>query len=155
MAIVVKTEQTYYAHSAGPDGKPELLSDHLAKVSHLASEFAAAFGASEWGAVVGRWHDLGKYSKEFQEYLKATADPDASEEFTKPARVDHSTFGARYAVQHIGGHRGQLLAFCIAGHHVGLPDAVPTDAQHERATLAYRLNEAVYCIPHVDLPAEA
>src|SRR5579884_1491329 len=71
-AIAVKAEQTYYAHSAGADGKPELLSDHLAKVSRLAGEFAAAFGASEWGAAVGRWHDLGKYSREFQEYLKAT-----------------------------------------------------------------------------------
>jgi len=30
---------------------------------------------------------------------------------------------------------GQLLAFCIAGHHTGLPDETPSDGAKQRGTL--------------------
>jgi hypothetical protein len=40
--------------------------------------------------LAGLWHDLGKYSREFQERLLAISDPDAHIE-TKPGRPDHST----------------------------------------------------------------
>lgn len=149
------TELRYFAHTLPPprsiaDWEP--LEKHLDGVSRKAAEFAGAFGAAEWGSVVGRWHDLGKYSERFQQYLISSADPDAGEYDGSPSRVDHSTFGARHAVAVVGGHRGQLLAFCIAGHHVGLPNAVPTDAGDERTTLRYKLSEADYQIHPVDLP---
>lgn len=115
----------------------EPLERHLEEVSRRAAEFADAFGAAEWGRLLGRWHDLGKYSAQFQQYLRTSADPDASEEMR--GRVDHSTFGARYAAEKIGGHCGQLLAFCIAGHHAGLPNAYATEAAEERSTLEFRL----------------
>jgi CRISPR-associated endonuclease/helicase Cas3 len=142
-----------FAHTLGSlhqisDWEP--LEKHLEEVSRRTAEFASAFGATEWGSLVGRWHDLGKYSEQFQQYLLSSADPDGSEE--RPGRVDHSTFGARYAKQRIGGHRGELVAFCIAGHHVGLPNAYATDAGEERSTLEFRLNPARYKIPPVDPP---
>ena len=70
----------FYAHTkTNPDGKPapecdwEPLERHLQEVADLAGDFAAAFGAREWGKLAGLWHDLGKYSLEFQNYLKAFA----------------------------------------------------------------------------------
>jgi CRISPR-associated endonuclease/helicase Cas3 len=76
---------------------------------------ASTFGAGELGELLGLWHDLGKYSAAFQAYIRA--DPDA------PARVDHSTAGARHAVARDPvGVVGRLLAHAIAGHHAGLPD---------------------------------
>lgn len=143
----------WYAHTL--EGRPEAdwepLQKHLREVADLAAEFAAAFGAENWGRLAGAWHDLGKYSDRFQAYLRASADPDSGEE-RLPGRVDHSTFGARHAAKTLGVHAGQLLAFCLAGHHAGLPNAVPADAGEQRSSLKHRLNETAYSIPPVELP---
>ena len=73
--------RTIYAHTLPnrPESDWETLETHAAAVSDLAESFAAAFGAAEWGRLLGRWHDLGKRSDEFQSYLHRTSDPDAAE----------------------------------------------------------------------------
>lgn len=139
-----------YAHSVA--GQPrehwEPLEHHLEAVARLASGFASAFDADQWGRALGRWHDLGKYSQAFQDYLLRTADPDAGEE-RAGGRVDHSTFGAQHAATVVGKHAGRILAFCIAGHHAGLADATADDEMNRRATLEARLIRGV---PAVQLP---
>jgi CRISPR-associated endonuclease/helicase Cas3 len=122
---------TYYAHTAeDPDGNPlpekhwQLLSDHLRKVAERAAGFAAPFGATDWARLAGQWHDLGKYSAEFQAYLTAAADSDAEE---GPSHgPDHSTAGAQHAAGTLPRGLGNLLAYVIAGHHSGLADGVST-----------------------------
>ena len=105
----------------------ECLEIHLAKVAAMAAEFASKFGAEAWGEVAGRWHDIGKYSKEFQAYLKHETGFDLhAAEYT--GRVDHSTAGAQHADREIS-KGGRLLAYCIAGHHTGLADAVRKTGQ--------------------------
>jgi CRISPR-associated endonuclease/helicase Cas3 len=80
----------FYAHSR--DGKPpeewQRLEDHLIKVAEMARSFADVFKAGDWAYLAGLWHDLGKYSKEFQARLLAVSDPDTHIE-TKPGRPDH------------------------------------------------------------------
>lgn len=112
-----------YAHSlpGQPSDSWEPLEDHLREVAELAEGFARSFGASDWARLAGLWHDLGKYSHAFQRYLAAsTATADDSHRAEVAGRVDHSTAGA----QHVGrlGQLGRVLAYCIAGHHAGLPD---------------------------------
>jgi CRISPR-associated endonuclease/helicase Cas3 len=134
-----------YAHSLAPpatEDQWELLNHHLERVATLAGNFAEAFGAKSWGCWAGLWHDLGKASPEFQHYLRKTADPDASEEQSR-GRVDHSTFGAQFAARTLSGHVGQLLAFVIAGHHSGLPDATSEEEATRRSTLQARLKKPV------------
>jgi len=84
-----------YSHTipGQPREKWETLDDHAAAVAKLAKEFASVFGAGDWGELLGKWHDLGKWSAEFQRYI-CNGDPDASEEEGAPGRVDHSTYGA-------------------------------------------------------------
>ncbi len=141
-----------YAHSlpGQPREKWELLEHHLEEVGRLAGDFASAFGASEWGRALGRWHDLGKYSQAFQEYLSRTADPDAGVE--GGGRVDHSTYGAQHAARLVGKHAGRVLAFCIAGHHAGLADATSDDETARRRTLEARLAAGHPRVPQVQLP---
>ncbi len=121
----------YYAHSL--PGRPreewQRLEDHLKSVAELARSFAEPFGAGEWAYLAGLWHDLGKYSDEFQDYLKRTADIDASTE-TMRGRVDHSSAGAHHAIQEkeILGH---IIAYMIAGHHSGLLNGRDVDACQE------------------------
>lgn len=102
---------------------------HLNKVAYLAGKFAAEMfptGSEEsqisvqWGRLAGWWHDLGKFSPEWQEYLRKKADPHQDD---ISGKVDHSTAGAQYAVRTHPLY-GQLLAFAIAGHHSGLLDTI-------------------------------
>jgi CRISPR-associated endonuclease/helicase Cas3 len=146
-----------YAHTlqGHPPADWESLADHLCKVEDSASAFAGAFGASAWGRALGRCHDLGKLSEEFQHYLRKpeteSADAGAETEQSKD-RVDHSTFGARFVAETLGKIPGQLLAFCIAGHHTGLPDETSSDDAAQRSTLRYKLDPLKYSIPAVAKP---
>jgi CRISPR-associated endonuclease/helicase Cas3 len=74
----------------------------------LARIFARPFAGDELAWLAGVLHDLGKYTNEFQQLLCGNM-----------TRVDHSTWGARVAVERYG-PLGQLLAYAIAGHHAGL-----------------------------------
>lgn len=79
--------------------------DHLNGVSALAGLFASEFGESEIGKIVGLYHDIGKYSEQFQSYMRHETN----------AKVDHSTAGALEV-------HNLLIALCIAGHHSGIPN---------------------------------
>jgi len=131
----------YYAHSL--DGRPasewQLLEEHLTNVAEMTHSFADAFGAGDWGYLAGLWHDLGKYSDEFQKMLGAQGGTDAHIE--KVGRVDHSTAGAQNAFNVLK-DKGKILAYTIAGHHAGLPNGKSNDA-----CLHNRLKKAIpsYC----------
>ena len=60
----------HYAHSK--DGDPsgwQPLEEHLNNVAKQAAAFAEPFGGQERARLAGLWHDLGKYSNEFQKML--------------------------------------------------------------------------------------
>jgi CRISPR-associated endonuclease/helicase Cas3 len=109
------------------------LSLHLANVANRAEAFAARFGAAPWGRAAGLLHDIGKASDKFQRYIREV---EKNRELHRNGG-DHSTAGARYAARNWGG-AGRLLAYCIAGHHAGLPDGLAND----EASLAVRLDPA-------------
>ena len=100
-----------YAHSTGREDQAdwEPLNEHLEKVGGHAGANASGFDAAPWGNYAGRLHDLGKAKPGFQAYLRG-------ERGSEP----HSGEGARYALEHLGGLPGKLIAYCIAGHHAGL-----------------------------------
>ena len=93
---------------------------HLENVSQRAAASGERFDAGDWARVAGLWHDLGKYSDAFQDYLRAasSADPHVAD---AAAGTDHSTAGAQHAVEKIE-VLGHLLAYPIASHHSGLLD---------------------------------
>ena len=98
------------------------LNEHLNEVARRAGETAQAFDSEDWAQLAGLWHDLGKYSAEFQEYIKKASGYDAEAHIEgAPGRVDHSTAGAIHAIRQLGVH-GRILAYLIAGHHAGLAD---------------------------------
>jgi CRISPR-associated endonuclease/helicase Cas3 len=122
-----------YAHTR--EGRPPEewhgLLEHLEGTAGLAGGFASAFGSEAWGELAGRWHDLGKYARDFQEYLLSCAcDPavqDISVQDGLPGKVDHSSAGAIHVYRKCLPLRGPMipavegaLAMVIAGHHGGL-----------------------------------
>jgi CRISPR-associated endonuclease/helicase Cas3 len=120
----------YYAHTNGTDKVDwQLVEDHLVSVAELAREFASVFNAGEYGCSTGLLHDLGKFSKEFQQRLNGA-----------PLRVDHSTAGAQEAIALYGQGIGTVLAYVVAGHHAGIPDYGSTA---DEPSLAARLRRKV------------
>ncbi|MBV5328661.1 MAG: CRISPR-associated endonuclease Cas3'' [Chlorobium sp.] len=126
-----------FAHSK--EGRPltewQPLDSHLDAVAKLAGGFASAFGASSWGRLAGLWHDLGKFSPEFQRYIRASNEAHIE---GKPGRVNHSTAGALHSVDRFE-KLGRILAYCIAGHHAGLPDWQSETSP--QSSLAWRLSQ--------------
>jgi CRISPR-associated endonuclease/helicase Cas3 len=134
----VKREQDLaYAHSVKGQGIStwEPLDRHLSEVSVLAGQFAAKFGAEDWGQLAGALHDIGKYSDEFQDKLTG-----------RIGHVDHSTAGARFAAGEYG-PAGRLLAYVIAGHHTGLANWDGDGAG--LSTLERRLSPTKHFIPEL------
>ena len=70
MQAAMKIQDDPIAHVV-EDGRVHLLSDHLHGTAERAAKFAADFGCARWGRLAGLWHDLGKYSDDFQRYIQA------------------------------------------------------------------------------------
>jgi len=136
MNRATRTVEHFYAHSVEGDPNTdrwEPLEVHLREVAELAEKFASKFNATDYGYLAGIWHDLGKYSRKFQDYLLTANGFEAHLE-QQFGKVDHSTAGARHAVETIPPW-GQIIAYLIAGHHAGL-----TDRQGSQSSLHERLN---------------
>ena len=105
---------TVYAHSLSghQQNEWESLAAHGAAVAERAAGFADAFGWGEVLRLAGRLHDIGKLSPDFQAYLSGA----------RNSGGDHSSAGARIALDHYGPMLGTILAAIIAGHHAGLAD---------------------------------
>lgn len=120
----------FYAHSTERSDKADWqsLAEHLTAVGELAADKAKYFNfdGRRLAEAAGLLHDLGKYTKEFQQRLEGN-----------PVRVDHATHGAITAVDRYGSI-GQLLAYAIAGHHAGLANGRDNG---ERTSLKDRLNK--------------
>ena len=81
----------------------------------------------------GRWHDLGKFSDAFQNYIRQVAS-DAHTGETR-GRVDHSTAGAQHAMSALPPPLNAMVAYAIAGHHAGLLDAIRAEGGSLQARL--------------------
>jgi len=103
-----KGSYRFIAHKRKEDGSEQTTKDHLLGTAVLCRKFASAFCQEALGYITGLFHDIGKYSLEF---LKHIVNEDN-------AKVDHSTAGMQELLK-----RGLMeAAFCVAGHHGGIPN---------------------------------
>ncbi len=101
----------YIAHTREIDSEIQSVEEHLENTANKAKQFGDSFNNGNYAYICGMVHDLGKYSKDFQNKIINNSN----------IRVDHSTAGAIEINKKIELF-GKLLAYCIAGHHGGLPD---------------------------------
>lgn len=119
----------YIAHLRKSDGQIQSVQAHLKETSVLAKVFAQKLNLESAGELLGLMHDFGKYSQDFQNYIKSATgiNPDA-DDYVLPngKKIDHSTAGAQWiyrelrkfgAAQGVGELFGQMLGLCIASHH--------------------------------------
>ena len=119
----------------------QLLSKHLQNVADKAAEFTKVFGAEEWGRQVGLWHDIGKASKEFQQYLLDGITPERG-------YVDHK-FAAAIAAKQAG---WTPLCLMFMGHHgAGLPNVSTVKKRIDEETTDEKLEIVKQYSPVVKL----
>jgi CRISPR-associated endonuclease/helicase Cas3 len=126
----------FFAHSTNTTDKSDwqLLEEHLSEVAQLSSKFTKAFGAENCGWLAGLLHDLGKYTKAFQEYLERRQRGEAA----RRGEVIHALQGARYAEKTINDLViTDIIANVIASHHGGLFDTI-TDGER---TISLKTNK--------------
>jgi len=114
----------YLAH-INEDGREQSIKEHLNNTAEMAAEFAKSFCMEKQAYAAGLLHDIGKYSEAFQKRLHGGP------------KVDHSTAGAFEAYK----NSMAIEAFCIAGHHAGLPNRGGR-ADFEGTSLNARINRA-------------
>ena len=138
----------YIAH------EKQTLKDHLEGVAYLCRKNAEKIGCADYGEILGLLHDLGKYSQNFQNYIKSAVgfiDPDNEEEFVDTkglkGKIDHSTAGAQFLWKTFFSgsaserYLAQVLSLSLVSHHSGLIDCLTTDSQGTYDVFTRRLNK--------------
>ena len=123
---------TFMARYREKDGVEQCVWEHLHNVADLSGEFSKKLGLSEAGELLGLLHDLGKGTKEFDDYIRsAIGTPEGSSTRNK---VDHSTAGAQYVYELLSKDIGQpsyvseILFEVVAMHH-GITDCLTPDGK--------------------------
>ena len=124
----------YLAHISEDKQREQSIKSHLEETALLTKEFAEEFGYGEWGYFCGMLHDIGKYSTKFQGRIMGSGE-----------KADHATAGAQLCLR-LGKEKGSYYvapAYCIAGHHAGLPDTGISADTGDRGTFTGRMKKRV------------
>lgn len=123
----LEVNKLYLARKSEDGTRVQKIIEHAEETAGIAADFAEVFGCRDWGYGCGLLHDIGKYSLKFQERLNGGK------------KTDHATAGA----QELFRLKNIMAAYCVAGHHTGLPDGgTPVDAAGE-PTLQGRMQKQV------------
>lgn len=120
-------DEPLYTSPDAPASTPGHLNTTQYYIGMLIEDFPPSIREAwrRWATAAALWHDLGKFSKEFQERIRNFSSSSESEEDHSSRKVDHSTAGAKQAATHWGTAAapwGDMQAYAIAGHHAGLPN---------------------------------
>jgi len=118
----------------------------------MTAESADYFDARVWGSILGENHDLGKGTPAWQAYLRRANN--IVDEFDKfyDGHPIHAAVGAQWLYKY-SAEAGKLLAYCIAGHHGGLPNWDGTATSSLEARLQEHYPEVVVPAPAPDFPS--
>jgi len=132
--VGVEIKKRYFAHTNGTNEDDwQSLQNHLEGVAELAASFSKNQDISRIAFLAGLFHDLGKYSAAYQKRL-----------IDQVSKVDHSTAGAQ-EIKFLWKNSKKsvlatLIAYCVAGHHTGLPDYGDVSDLPSEPTLFARLH---------------
>ncbi|MGN0136300.1 CRISPR-associated helicase Cas3' [Anaerotignum sp.] len=120
----------YQAHRNEDTGQIQSVKEHCENTAALAAGIAAK-ECKEVVYAMGLLHDVGKYQPSFQKRICG-----------ENIRVEHSTCGALAARKHYTNAAAWMMAYCISGHHTGIPDGMAGGDTADLPTLAGRMKRS-------------
>ena len=121
-----------YISRIAKDDREQLTKQHLQECAEYADAIGKKFAVSEICRTTALFHDIGKFSLEFVEYLKHShREEKLGRKYTARGSVIHATQGAKFLYE--AGSSGndliaawvrEISAICIANHHGSLMDGV-------------------------------
>ena len=128
----------YFARPSLDGQKFQLLNEHINNVVEYAAIFGSRNNLTAICCLLAYLHDMGKYSPEFQKYIREVAKNIQNGERSSSPIIDHGSYGAAYIyaciqpriekqnpntkIKNIIPYFLDFLAMCIAYHHGGLDD---------------------------------
>ena len=137
----------YKAHVCETTGEVQTIKEHSENTAELCRSFAMP-DLREILYTIGLTHDVGKFQHTFQRRIDGDN-----------VKIEHSICGAREVQKLHKNALGLLMAYCIAGHHSGLPDGGSKGDSEEMPTLWGRLKRTTedydeykqeLCLPSLD-----
>lgn len=118
----------YIAHTY--NGKEQTLKEHSENTAELCRKFAIP-EMKDFMYTVGLLHDAGKYTRSFQKQIRSGN-----------VEVEHSACGAQVTFEKYSFYMALMMAYCIAGHHTGIPDGGNEwiSGSSDKPTLSGRIN---------------
>jgi CRISPR-associated endonuclease/helicase Cas3 len=124
-----------YISRISNDKREQSTSQHLLESAKYAGILGEKFHFSVIARTSAIYHDMGKFSKTFIEYLRKSAENEMTNRRNHAkGTVIHSTQGAKYILESCSGSKiiltklsAEIAAICIAGHHGKLMDSFAAD----------------------------
>ena len=124
----------HLAHYREADAVCHSVERHSVETSLFAKKFAGKVGLDLIGELLGLLHDLGKYSFQYQCYIKSAVgllrpgEKDYLDPKKYKGKIDHSTAGAQWIwgvmkdEVKIEKMAAEIISLCVLSHHSGLID---------------------------------
>ncbi len=122
------------AHIRRTDKEIQTVWEHLINVARLSSLYGNKIGVKRLAFLCGLYHDYGKFSTDFKEYIIAESNlTDQSQ--SKRGSVDHSTAGAKFLFEEFRNKSHdtgiqfitEVISNVVLSHHMGLQDYLSPD----------------------------
>lgn len=114
--------------------KTQSVKEHIINVANLCRIFGEKLNISNFSYLSGLLHDMGKYSRQFKDYIDLElnkAKNENKEVLSDVAdKVDHGVYGAKYIYEKYNNRdeiscvTSEMLALICCYHHGGLPDCL-------------------------------
>lgn len=135
--------KNYIARKNTKTNKEQPLCAHLHNVGNLMAQQmrSSSIQLASTARLIGLLHDLGKYTAEFQHYIRQPL----GSQITQKGKIDHSTAGGQFLLSRYG-NKGEfakltteIASMAIFSHHTGLLDFL--DLNQDKSNFVVRANK--------------